>query len=57
MTPLLVSKNMNMDVSVSSNESVNGTETMKYELKKIENKKNNEKNPAFRIRFSILGEL
>ena len=53
MKPLLVSKNMNMDMTVSSNESVNGTETIKYELKKIENKKN----PAFRIRFSILGEL
>ena len=39
MKPLLVSKNMNMDMSVSSNESVNGTQTMKYELKKIENKK------------------
>ena len=58
MTPLLVSKNMNMDMSVSSNESVNGTETMKYELKQIENKKiKNEKKPASRIRFSILGEL
>ena len=33
MKPLLVSKNMNMDMSVSSNESVNVTETMKNELK------------------------
>ena len=32
---------MNMEMSVSSNESVNGTETMKYE---IENKKKGEKN-------------
>ena len=30
MEPLLVSKNMNMDLSVSSDESVNGTETMKH---------------------------
>ena len=37
MKPLLVSKNMNMDMSVmsvSSNENVNGMETMKYGLKK-----------------------
>ena len=33
MKQLLVSKNMNMDMSISSNESVNGTETMKNELK------------------------
>ena len=45
MKTLLV-KNMNMDMSVSSNESVNGTETMKYELKQIENKKKQEKNPC-----------
>ena len=41
MKPLLVSKNMNMDMSVSSNESVNGTETMKNEHKKIEKKEKN----------------
>ena len=35
MKPLLVSKNM----SVSSNESVNGTETMKNELKQIGGRK------------------
>ena len=34
---------MNMDMSVSSNESVNGMETMKYELKQIENKKRKRK--------------
>ena len=56
MKPLLVSKNMNMDMSVSSNESVNGTETMKYELKKLRIKKTRKK-PAFRTRLSILGEL
>ena len=33
MKQLLVSKNMNVDMSISSNESVNGTETMKNELK------------------------
>ena len=33
MKPLLVSKNMNMDMSISSNEIVNGTKTMKNELK------------------------
>ena len=33
-------------MSVSSNESENVTETMKYELNKIENKKNKNKNPA-----------
>ena len=33
MKPLLVSKNMNMDMSISSNESVNETETMENELK------------------------
>ena len=48
---------MNMDMSVTSNESVNGTETMKYELEQIENKNKQKTNPAFRIRFSILGEL
>ena len=56
MKPLLVSKNMNM--SVSSNESVNGMETMKNELetnweKEIKRGKKN----VFRIRFSIFGEL
>ena len=39
MEPLFVRKNMNMDMSVSSNVSVNGTETMKHELKKIGGKK------------------
>ena len=51
MKPLLVSKNMNMDMSVSPNESVNGTETMKMNFKQIEKKEKN----AFRVRFSIFG--
>ena len=51
MKQLLVSKNMNMD----SNESVNGTETMKIKLKQIEEKKGTKN--ASGIRFSIFGEL
>ena len=55
MKPLFDNKNMNMDMSVSSNESVNGTETMKNELKTNLGKKGGKK--AFLIRFSIFGEL
>ena len=48
---------MNMDMSVSSNESVTGTETMKNELiEQIEGGKKETKN-VFRIRFSIFGEV
>ena len=49
MKPLLVSKNMNMDMSVSSKESVNGTETMKNELKQIEKKKKEKKRGKKRV--------
>ena len=47
MKPLFVGKNMNMDMSVSSNESANGTETTKMNLKQIEKKEEKtwEKNP------------
>ena len=57
MKQLLANKNMNMDMSVSSNESVTGTETMKNELiEQIEGGKKETKN-VFRIRFSIFGEV
>ena len=55
MKPLLVSKNMNLDMSVSSNETVNGTETIKYELQHIEKKKNSkEKKPHSALGFQSL---
>ena len=57
MKPLLVSKNMYMDMSVSSNESVNGTETMTYELKTNWEKEEKKGEDVFRIKFSIFGEL
>ena len=52
MKQLLVSKNMNMDMSISSNESVNGTQTMKNEFKTNWGKK--EQKPRSALGFQSL---
>ena len=54
MTKLLVSKNLNMDMIFISNESVNGTKTMKNELKTNFGKKKEKKEKSSALGFQSL---